>query len=269
MEPRRCLARRPSPGVAVRVVVESDQLASAEVQDLIENGIPVRDDRKTGLMHNKFTIIDRLDVWTGSMNYTVSGAYRSDNDLIHIRSVDLAQDYLVEFDEMFLDHQFGSNSPANTPLTVVNVGGTKVEVYFSPDDGTIERLIALVQNAQDEVLFMAFSFTDDDLASAMIEAVNSGIKVAGVMDKSQALSNTGGEYVNLLENGIDVRLDGNPHSMHHKALVIDDQVVITGSYNFSNSAKTRNDENTLVIHSPEIAALYKGEFERVWMLAQE
>ncbi len=256
-------------GVAVRVVVESDQLASAEVQDLIENGIPVRDDRKAGLMHNKFTIIDRLEVWSGSMNYTVSSAYRSDNNLIRIRSVDLAQDYLVEFDEMFLDHQFGSNSPANTPFPVVNVNGTQVEVYFSPDDGTIERLIALVQNAQHEILFMAYSFTDDDLATAMIEAVISGINVAGVMDKSQALGNTGGEYVNLLENGIDVRLDGNPHSMHHKVIIIDDQIVITGSYNFSNSAKTRNDENTLVIHSPEIAALYKEEFERVWMLAQE
>ncbi len=72
-----------------------------------------------------------------------------------------------------------------------------------------------------------------------------------------------------MENGIDVRLDGNPYSMHHKALVIDDQIVITGSYNFSNSAKTRNDENTLVMHNPEITALYKEEFDRVWMLAQE
>jgi phosphatidylserine/phosphatidylglycerophosphate/cardiolipin synthase-like enzyme len=52
-------------------------------------------------------------------------------------------------------------------------------------------------------------------------------------------------------------------------ILIDDQIVITGSYNFSKSAKTRNDENTLVIHSPEIAALYNQEFDRVWMLAQE
>ena len=89
-----------------------------------------------------------------------------------------------------------------------------------------------------------------------ISAPVSGIKVAGMMDKSQSLGNTGGEYTHLLENGTDVHLDGNPCSMHHKALVIDDQIVITGSYNFSISAKTRNDENTLAIHSPEIAAFY-------------
>jgi phosphatidylserine/phosphatidylglycerophosphate/cardiolipin synthase-like enzyme len=57
--------------------------------------------------------------------------------------------------------------------------------------------------------------------------------------------------------------------MHHKVIIIDDQIVITGSYNFSKSAKTRNDENTLVIHSPEIAGLYREEFERVWLRAQE
>lgn len=58
-------------GVEVRVVIESENLASEEVQELIANGIPVQDDQKAGLMHNKFAIIDRLEVWTGSMNLMV------------------------------------------------------------------------------------------------------------------------------------------------------------------------------------------------------
>jgi phosphatidylserine/phosphatidylglycerophosphate/cardiolipin synthase-like enzyme len=49
------------------------------------------------------------------MNFTVNGAYRSDNNLIRIRSTELAQDYLVEFNEMIADRQFGANSPADTP----------------------------------------------------------------------------------------------------------------------------------------------------------
>jgi phosphatidylserine/phosphatidylglycerophosphate/cardiolipin synthase-like enzyme len=68
----------------------------------------------------------------------------------------------------------------------------------------------------------------------------------------------------LFENGIDVRLDGNPRGMHHKVILIDERIVITGSYNFSNNAKTRNDENTLIIHNPEMVALFREEFERVW-----
>ncbi|UCD43298.1 MAG: phospholipase [Chloroflexota bacterium] len=256
-------------GVDVRVVVETDNLNSEEVQELIANGIPSQNDRQAGLMHNKFAVIDRLEVWTGSMNFTVNGAYRSDNNLIRIRSPDLAEDYLVEFEEMFTDRQFGPNSPANTPYRQVKVSGTLVEVYFSPDDDTIERVIELVMDAQHSVKFMAYSFTDDELAAALIENVGSGLHVSGVLEKSQALSNTGGEYETLLENGVNVRLDGNPASMHHKVLIIDEQVVVTGSYNFSQSAKTRNDENTLIIHSAEIAALYLEEFERVWLVAMD
>ena len=202
------------------------------------------------------------------MNFTLNGAYRSDNNLIQINSSQLAHNYLVEFEEMFLDHQFGSASPANTPNPILNVNGTQLEVFFSPDDGTIERLIELVQDAQEEILFMAYSFTDDDLAQAILDRASEGVVVAGVFDKSQALSNTGGEYTHLLENGIDVRLDGNRHGMHHKVIIIDKRIVVTGSYNFSNNARTRNDENTLVIHNPEIAEFYRDEFARVWGIAQ-
>ena len=203
------------------------------------------------------------------MNLTLNGAYRSDNNLVRVRSSNLAQNYLVEFEEMFLDHQFGSASPANTPNPFLNVEGTEIELYFSPDDGTIERLIELVQDAQEEILFMAFSFTDDDLAQAILDRASEGVVIAGVLDKSQALSNTGGEYTHLLENGINVRLDDNQHGMHHKVIIIDERIVVTGSYNFSNNAKTRNDENTLIIHSPQISTLYRDEFARVWGIAQE
>jgi hypothetical protein len=47
------------------------------------------------------------------MNFTVNGAYRSENNLIRIRFTELEHDYLVEFNEFFDDHQFGSNSPVN------------------------------------------------------------------------------------------------------------------------------------------------------------
>lgn len=251
-------------GVAVRVVMESESLDSEEVQDLQTAGIQIVDDRREGLMHNKFAILDRQEVWSGSMNFTVSGAYRSDNNLVRIQSQELAEGYLDEFEEMFLDHQFGPDSPASTPRPVMNIDGTRLEVYFSPDDGTMERMLELVQDAQESVHFMAYSFTDDDLATALIAAHNSGLEVAGVMDKAQALSNTGGEYQNLLENGIDVRLDGNPHSMHHKVIIVDREIVVTGSYNFSKSAMTRNDENTLIFHSSDVAEIYFNEFERVW-----
>ena len=256
-------------GVAVRVVMESENLDAEEVQELIGGGVPLVDDRRQGLMHNKFVIIDRREVWSGSMNFTVSGAYRSDNNLIQIVSPALAENYLVEFEEMFSDHQFGADSPANTPLPMMEIEGIQVEVYFSPDDGTMLRILDLLGEARKSVYFMAYSFTDNDLAQTMIALQDSGVQVAGVMDEAQALSNTGGEFQNLLANGVDVRLDGNPKSMHHKVIIIDGEIVVTGSYNFSRSARTRNDENTLILHSQEIAEIYLEEFGRVRQLAEK
>jgi phosphatidylserine/phosphatidylglycerophosphate/cardiolipin synthase-like enzyme len=108
------------------------------------------------------------------MNFTVNGAYRSNNNLIRIRSPELAENYLAEFEEMFVDLRFGAGSPANTPFPVLDLDGTQIEVYFSPDDGTMKRLLKLVRSAEKSVLFMAYSFTDDDLAQAMLDRSEEG-----------------------------------------------------------------------------------------------
>jgi phosphatidylserine/phosphatidylglycerophosphate/cardiolipin synthase-like enzyme len=255
-------------GVSVRMVMESDNIDESEVQDLKDAGIPILGDRREGLMHNKFMIIDRLEVWTGSMNYTVNGSYRNNNNLIRIRSAQLAEDYAAEFEEMFVDDKFGPTSPANTPYPTVTIGGSLVEVYFSPDDGTSARLVELIQGASRQVSFLAYSFTSDEIAAAMLGRADQGVQVSGVFETQQERSNVGTEYDHLRSAGLDVRLDGNPDNMHEKVIIIDGETVVTGSYNFSASAENRNDENTLVIHNPEIAASFLAEFQRVFAVAQ-
>ena len=150
----------------------------------------------------------------------------------------------------------------------LTVEGTPVELYFSPDDGTAARLVALIQGAQESVHFMAFSFTSDQLAEAMIDRARSGVFVTGVFETRQFESNQGTEYGRLRGAGLDVHLDGNPKNMHHKVIILDCQIVIIGSYNFSASAENRNDENTIFIHDPEIAEVYLAEFSRVLADAQ-
>jgi phosphatidylserine/phosphatidylglycerophosphate/cardiolipin synthase-like enzyme len=88
------------------------------------------------------------------------------------------------------------------------------------------------------------------------------------MDASQVNSNPGTEFERLQTAGVDVRLDGNPDKLHHKVLLIDQEIVITGSYNFSASAENNNDENTLVIHSTPLARRFLAEFQRVFDLAR-
>jgi phosphatidylserine/phosphatidylglycerophosphate/cardiolipin synthase-like enzyme len=202
------------------------------------------------------------------MNFTINGAYRNDNNLIRVRSTRLAEDYLTEFEEMFVDDHFGAGSPANTPHPALRVNDTLMEVYFSPDDGTAARMVQLIQAAEESVYFLAYSFTADDIAQAMVDRARAGVTVAGVFEERQYESNRGTEFDRLRIAGLDVHLDGNPRNMHHKLILIDGEILITGSYNFSASAEKRNDENTLIIHDPGVVDLYMAEFERIMADAQ-
>jgi phosphatidylserine/phosphatidylglycerophosphate/cardiolipin synthase-like enzyme len=251
-------------GVSVRLVTDSDNLDEREIQELKTAGIPVLGDRREGLMHDKFTIIDGQDVWTGSMNLTINSAYRNDDNLIHIHSSELAQDYTVEFNEMFEKDRFGINSPRNTPNPTVYVNGIQLEVYFAPEDGVQKHVISLLQSAQHSIKFMAYSFTADKIAEAMIARAQEGVRVTGVFEDEQTRSNQGTEFDRLGHSGLDVRTDGNPNNMHHKVIIIDDKIVLTGSYNFTNNAETINDENLLVIYDADLTASYLAEFERVY-----
>lgn len=250
-------------GVVIRVVVDSDNLKNAEIQDLVEAGIPVSGDGRNGYMHDKFVIIDRAETWTGSMNFTLDGIYGSANNLIRVRSLQLAQVYLSEFEEMFVEGTFGQGSDRDLDNPFVLIDGSLLEAYFAPEDEVAERLKGLIQAAQESIHFLAYAFTDDELAAALVEASNRGLEVGGVMDAAQARSNIASDYEFFVENGLDVRLDDRPGKMHHKVLIIDKAIVVTGSYNFSNNARTRNDENTLIIHDKEVAEVYLGEFQRI------
>lgn len=268
-EVANALLRARDRGVAVRVVMESDNRERSVPQALIEGGIPVLGDRRQGLMHDKFIVIDRSEVWTGSLNYTVSGAYEDNNNLVHIRSVKVAENYRIEFEEMYTDDLFGSDTRAVTPNPSVTVDGLRVETYFSPDDSVAARLLELLQGAQESIYFLAFSFTSDDIAQVMRDRADAGVAVSGVMEDAQVKSNQGTEFDLFVQSGLDVRRDGNSGQMHHKVIIIDRSIVITGSYNFTASAEDRNDENLVILFSPEIAELFLAEFARVFDATQQ
>lgn len=263
---RDSLLRAHRRGVDVRLVIESDNILEPEVESLSAAGIPVLGDRRESLMHHKFVVIDRQDVWTGSMNLTVGGAYRDNNNLIRVRSNQVAEDYTREFEEMFVEDRFGVLSLADTPYPVVIIDGHQVEVLFSPDDGVALRILALLRNAQRSIDLLAYSFTSDAIGEVLLERAQDQVKVRAVVEAGQ-VSAAGAETERLREAGLDIRLDGNPGNMHHKVIIIDDVIVITGSYNFTRSAEEHNDENVLILHDPEIADRFLEEFEGIYSLA--
>ena len=261
-------------GVDVRWVTDDEHGLEADEEPghgqfgmLEKAGIEVRDDARSGLMHNKFWIFDGQLVWTGSTNITVNGIFKQDNNVIAIRSVKLAEIYEREFQEMW-DGEFGIRSPSTVDQQSTTVNGTPVRALFAAEDGVIGHLIPVVENAQSSIRFLAFSFTDYPLAKAMIDRAAVGVDVAGVFEKVGSETEHA-ELRTLHCAGVPVRQDGNPSFLHHKLIIVDERIVMTGSLNYSTNAEESNDENVLIVDNPEIAALYIQEFERVWALASD
>jgi phosphatidylserine/phosphatidylglycerophosphate/cardiolipin synthase-like enzyme len=252
-------------GVDVHLVVDSDAMEGTELRRLKNSGIKILGDRHESLMHNKFVVIDRQIIWTGSLNLTFSGAMDDENNFVRILSPELAVNYLQKFDDMFVNDRFGPDSRSRTAATKFKLSGRSVENYFSPEDTIDTRLVALVGSAKKSVHILAYSFTLDRLADALIKAGKNGVEIRGVFDADSTADNQGADFAQLKKSGLDVRLDGLEGLMHQKVLIIDGETVMFGSYNFTASAENRNDENVLILKDPALAESFEQAFERIYI----
>ncbi len=260
------LIRAEERGVAVRLVTDTDTMGEEAIAALTEAGIPVVDDQRSAIMHDKFVIVDGATVWMGSMNFTINDAYKNNNSMMEITSSRLAQNYTAKFEQLFEQHVFGRAFTPPNPTVTIN--GTEMENYFSPDSGVAAAILEELEAAQSSLYFMAFTFTRTDMAEAMIERANAGVAVQGVFESRQISAGADAAWNALTAAGLDVRKDGNSRTMHHKVIIIDGQTVVMGSYNFSKNAEENNDENILIIHNADIAAAYMAEWQKVWALGK-
>ncbi|MBS3106710.1 hypothetical protein J4419_03545 [Candidatus Woesearchaeota archaeon] len=206
-----------------------------------------------GYMHNKFCVLDNERVLTGSFNPTKSAEDGQDNVLIDIFSPALAAAYRTEFDELWS----GNGRNARNPR--IEGSNLSIRAFFCPEDSCELHVVNELLSAKRSIHFLAFSFTSEEIADALLY---SGAEVRGVMERTNAHDKS--QYPRMRGFGLDIRKDGNPRMMHHKTFIIDGSIVITGSFNPTESADTRNDENLLIIRSPEVARQFEREFERVW-----
>jgi len=145
------------------------------------------------------------------------------------------------------------------------------QVCFSPDGKCTAAIVEQIDNAKFEILIQAHSFTSVQIAKALINAHKRGIKIEAILDKS----NETGRYSSatfLSNNGIPVFIDARHAIAHNKIIIIDKEIVITGSFNFTRAAEEKNAENILIISSTELAKKYlenlvkhkehSGEYER-------
>ncbi len=214
----------------------------------------------SGEMHNKFCIFDNETIITGSTNLNFEGVYKNDNNLIVIHSRYIAKNYLDEFDEIYND-RFASGEKVKYPVVILN-NETTIQNYFCPEDECQKHVLTELNKARRSIYFMTFSFTDSRIAKILVEKNNESIDVKGVFEK-QRWNNQYEVYKYLNQSGVKLIPDNNKYIMHHKTFIIDNETVITGSYNPTGSGNKNNDENIIIIKDKEITKQYLKEFERL------
>ena len=275
-------------GVRVRVVYEDDN-SNVSVGQLNAGIRKIARPNTAGsttssIMHNKFVIVDANStnpnvpwVWTGSMNWTANQLSTDANNVIAVQDQSLARVYTVEFEEMWGSatatpgtSTFGSRKTDNTPHFLV-IGGKSVESYFSPTDNVNGRLLQAIASADNDLHFESMLITRADLA----RAIASQIAQRGIGTCSDGLVNdtsgTAGYSFRVMQAGLGSRLlikraNAGFGIMHHKTLIVDagasqsDPTVFVGSHNWTLSADTENDENTLVVHDARVTNRYYQEY---------
>ncbi len=143
--------------------------------------------------------------------------------------------------------------PANGPAS-------PVEVYFSPKGGCNNAVLGEIAEARGTLLIQTSSLTSAPLAQALVDAHSRGVRVQVMLGKSQrAEKRSLVDFV--VRNGIEIRIDDKHAILHNLVMIVDGEVVVTGSFNFTKAAEQHNADHVLVIRNEELAQKYLANWE--------
>jgi len=296
---KAALKERAAQGVAIRVLFDSAAAAGqgeepgndiapggtaeflGQIQDIARlkgiTGVQLRHPDKHALMHSKYMIRDALSpaaaVLTGSPNFTSDAFGLQENNIVILRSHDLASYYQTDFDDLWNADEILPSSGLRDTGTV-SIGGVPVTVSFAPGEGqSITReIVQAIEAAEDRVTVASMLYSSGPILAALSEAIDRGVPVEGVCDGTQMegvveqwrQSGVGADKINTWEK-VRAKLSAKPsikyapdvpHNFLHIKVLVADNTVVTGSFNFSNSARG-NAENVLVIRDASLTASYR------------
>lgn len=135
--------------------------------------------------------------------------------------------------------------------------------HFSPGESCRQKILALCRGARSQIDVCVFTLTDDVLAEALLACHRRGVAVRLLTDNEKEFD-AGSDVPWLREQGVPVRVDRSEYHMHHKFAIFDGRQLLNGSFNWTRSASTSNEENLLVIEHAPLVADFRAEFERLW-----
>ena len=157
-----------------------------------------------------------------------------------------------------------------TMLASISAAHASVQVGFSPEGSARALVLTSINQAQRSIDMMAYSFQAQDIVEALVRAEKRGVKVRAVIDKRRNKGRVSQKAIALAQaNGVELRLDDHYHLQHDKLMIIDDNTLETGSFNFAKSAEVANSENVLLIRDePAVIGQYQAHFDSRWRIAK-
>lgn len=137
------------------------------------------------------------------------------------------------------------------------------EAYFSPGESCRQAIISSMRAATKDLLICVFTISDDQITRAILDAHKRKVDVRIITDNDKSFDH-GSDIDTLAKNGVPIKVDVTTNHMHHKFLVADRKAVLTGSYNWTNSAARFNHENILESREKDVVQTFVKEFERLW-----
>jgi phosphatidylserine/phosphatidylglycerophosphate/cardiolipin synthase-like enzyme len=256
---------------------------------LLRSDVQVRGDYNPKIFHQKFVLRDydgraapTSALLTGSANFTVTDCHRNLNHVFVFRNAFVCRQYATEVEQLRRG-SFGRGLHGDVPR-VYDLAGVPVKVLFAPDHTPELEIVKQMLKGTEEITFAIFTFAGSSgIDDAMLALARGGMKVRGVLDRTQAAHDWAAPPW-LVHDNIELFVPrrsgpfGTLRKLHHKLMVIDEQVVVAGSFNYTAPANEYNDENIFVIGSVhdevegigvapspcrEIARHMKAEIERI------
>lgn len=135
--------------------------------------------------------------------------------------------------------------------------------HFSPGNSCKEEILKCIRSTKSTLDICVFTISDDDIAGAIVAANNKGVEVRVITDNHKS-EDLGSDIDYLIKQGVTVRVDRTDAHMHHKFCISDNQVLLNGSFNWTRSATTRNEENIILSEDKELLREFARQFEYLW-----
>jgi len=246
-------------GSQIRIVTDNERSSTktSQIGELKSSGINVLiSPSEKSYMHNKFCVFDEKLVLIGSANFTENSFSKSYNNIMVFDNQYLANIFKEKIDSFYLGNFSGSSTVLGEKIS------SDFSIYFCPNQFCESSVIDKIKKANRNIVCMMYSFTLDIFANELINAKEREVDIQIILENQQITQYS--EYQKLKANGINVIQDNQPFLMHNKFCVIDGEILIAGSMNFSANGINNNDESLLIIKDQNLSVQYYDYFKTKW-----